>query len=198
MGVKVNKGMDPFADPRSVPRDRWDELAMTRRNHCHSSIPRDCRMLLRLVADVENSEWLGFGSREKYMRDGLGLDPVAVDLAIEFLRAGHYEVPVEFADAIAGGRKLRSGPGRPKAEEANGSDDNHSSDPIGRGSDYALARLERDRPELAEKVKAGELSANAAAVEAGFRKKPTALSQLRAAWRRATQDERETFISEVA
>jgi hypothetical protein len=30
-----------------------------------------------------------------------------------------------------------------------------------------------DRPDLAERVEAGELSANAAAEEAGFRKKPT-------------------------
>lgn len=34
---------------------------------------------------------------------------------------------------------------------------------------YALRRLKRDRPDLAEKVVAGALSAHAAAVEAGFR-----------------------------
>lgn len=41
------------------------------------------------------------------------------------------------------------------------------------GSDpsYLLARLKRDRPDLAAKVVAGELSAHAAAVEAGFRKR---------------------------
>jgi hypothetical protein len=36
---------------------------------------------------------------------------------------------------------------------------------------YTLARLRRDHPELAERVIAGEISANAAAIEAGFRKK---------------------------
>jgi hypothetical protein len=34
---------------------------------------------------------------------------------------------------------------------------------------YTLARLDRDAPELAAKVRAGDLSANAAAIEAGFR-----------------------------
>jgi hypothetical protein len=34
-------------------------------------------------------------------------------------------------------------------------------------------RLRRDRPDLAERVMRGELSAHAAAIEAGFRKKPT-------------------------
>jgi hypothetical protein len=37
---------------------------------------------------------------------------------------------------------------------------------------YTLDRLERERPDLFERVKAKELSANAAAIEAGFRKKP--------------------------
>lgn len=53
----------------------------------------------------------------------------------------------------------------------------HRSDnitPNNRGTSltYALRRLKRDRPDLAEKVIAGELSANAAAIAAGFRKKP--------------------------
>ena len=42
----------------------------------------------------------------------------------------------------------------------------------GNNPTYALKRLKRDRPDLAAKVIAGELSANAAAIEAGFRKKP--------------------------
>jgi hypothetical protein len=42
---------------------------------------------------------------------------------------------------------------------------------IGRGRDYNLARLARDRPDLAVRVRAGTLSANGAAVLAGFRRK---------------------------
>ena len=37
---------------------------------------------------------------------------------------------------------------------------------------HILARLDQKRPDLAAKVRAGELSANAAAIEAKFRKKP--------------------------
>lgn len=36
---------------------------------------------------------------------------------------------------------------------------------------YILARLRRDEPEMAERVMAGEISANAAAIQAGFRKR---------------------------
>src|SRR5262245_14484532 len=38
---------------------------------------------------------------------------------------------------------------------------------------YTLKRLKRDRPDLFQQVLGGGLSANAAAVEAGFRKQPT-------------------------
>lgn len=43
----------------------------------------------------------------------------------------------------------------------------------GTSKSYTLTRLERDHPELFKRVVAGELSANAAAIEAGFRKKKT-------------------------
>lgn len=43
---------------------------------------------------------------------------------------------------------------------------------------YTLDRLKREAPKLFEAVCAGELSANAAAIEAGFRKKPTAFEQV--------------------
>ena len=42
---------------------------------------------------------------------------------------------------------------------------------IGRGRNYNVARLDRDRPDLSARVHAGTMTANAAAVEAGFRKK---------------------------
>lgn len=40
----------------------------------------------------------------------------------------------------------------------------------GTGIEPTVARLKRDNPDLAERVIRGELSANAAAIEAGFRK----------------------------
>jgi hypothetical protein len=51
---------------------------------------------------------------------------------------------------------------------------------------YTLARLRRDRPDLAAQVEAGELSAHAAAIEAGFRRKPTPPDELRRAWAKAS------------
>lgn len=63
---------------------------------------------------------------------------------------------------------------------------------------YTLSRLKREFPDLFQQVVAGELSANAAAIKAGFRRKTTPLHNLRAAWKKATQAERDQFLSEVA
>jgi hypothetical protein len=61
---------------------------------------------------------------------------------------------------ILGGKP---GPGRGKKTESNGSR-LLSSNRV----DYTLARLRRDRPDLAAKVIAGTMTAHAAAVEAGL------------------------------
>lgn len=131
-----------------------------------------------------------------YMLEGLEIEPSATDLAIEFLRAAHLDVPVAFADAVDGGRKLLA---HGSNQHTRGGDNITSTTPLERGTsaEYTLARLDRDRPELAEQVRAGKLSANAAAIEAGFRKQPTALHLLRTAWRKANESERTTFLEEV-
>ena len=72
----------------------------------------------------------------------------------------------------------------------------HQSRGSGRGATYHLKRLKRDRPDLAKKVIAG--SANAAAIQAGFRKQPTGLDLLRKGWAKATKTERRIFLAEAA
>lgn len=68
----------------------------------------------------------------------------------------------------------------------------------GDGIEYTMARLERDYPEYHEKVKSGELSANAAAIEAGFRKPPlTPFEGLLKNWNSATSDDRARFLATV-
>ena len=63
---------------------------------------------------------------------------------------------------------------------------------------YTVTRLKSQRPDLFDRVKGGEISANTAAIEAGFRKQATPLKRLRAAWKKATSTERNQFLSEVA
>jgi len=67
----------------------------------------------------------------------------------------------------------------------------------GTSRSYTVSRLQREAPELFAQVVAGTLSANAAAIQAGFRKKPTALEMLLKAWKVATDDDRRLFLLEI-
>jgi hypothetical protein len=74
--------------------------------------------------------------------------------------------------------------------------------PDGNSVEAALRRLRDQRTDLHERVLAGELTAHAAMIEAGFRKPRKrdpmpGLSKLRRAWKRASADEREAFLREV-
>lgn len=62
---------------------------------------------------------------------------------------------------------------------------------------YVLDRLKRERPDLFTRVKANKLSANAAAIEAGFRKKPTPLEGIYKLLPKLSQSELEQLADEV-
>jgi len=66
---------------------------------------------------------------------------------------------------------------------------------------YALSRLEREFPGLYEKVKAGLMSANRAAVQAGFRaptKPKTRIEKCLALWNKMTDREKRVFLKEIS
>lgn len=70
----------------------------------------------------------------------------------------------------------------------------------GRGNSrsYTLARLQQHRPDLYEMVKAKQLTANAAAKEAGFRKQPDPYRQMCRLWERLCPQERDAFEDFIA
>lgn len=101
------------------------------------------------------------------------------------------------ADALAMWREAMKGEaGRPEKSRNNVTELEPAK--TGNSRAYTLSRLAKESPELYDRVKAGELSANAAAIQAGWRKKPSPLDLLRSAWRKASRSERETFLGEVA
>jgi hypothetical protein len=67
----------------------------------------------------------------------------------------------------------------------------------GNSKSYALSRLKRERKDLFESVCKGELTANKAAIQAGFRKVWTALEAGLAAWKRMTPEEKEEFRGRI-
>ncbi len=73
-----------------------------------------------------------------------------------------------------------------------------TSDGRGTNKAYTLDRLHRQAPELYEEVKAGNLSANAAAIKAGFRKKDTPLEAAIKAFNKLSEKERILFIEHIS
>jgi hypothetical protein len=96
-------------------------------------------------------------------------------------------VPAELAEKVGRLAKWGFGPGRGHKKR----DSNATS--FGRGTEYRLARLERDRPDLAAKVRAGTLKAFTATRQAGWIKTKTPLEHLQHWWRKATPSDRATF-----
>lgn len=88
------------------------------------------------------------------------------------------------------------GPGGDKKSKGRIINDNIINDTVDQGTSkaYTVSRLKRDRPDLFDKVVAGELSANGAAIEAGYKRVKTTLEQLQYYWDKATLEERQIVM----
>ena len=189
--------------------------------------PRDLNILRMSLGEVLRREPQAFTARldphrgkefsyrpdefRKFITDAI---PEGLSSNEETLRRllGECEERVLFDLAIARGRGGANNPhgcnGAPEAGDGINTDNVRVDSPpahdrspapaAGNSSSYAHRRLARARPDLLEKVKKGELSANAAMIEAGFRKVPTTLDVLRKAWAKATLEERLLFLQEVS
>ena len=192
MAVVIDSGSVEAEDLlRHVPTDKWRELMLARRRFLEIKLSHDCRCLVQFVNDAKLmfSE-LGFENAEVMIRDGYGLEPSEIAVAVRWLELNPPMEPIGLETAIElgkhGGARRKGNQGRiPTLNK--------------RGRDYDLARLDRDgHNELAAQVRAGTMSANAAAQQVGYRKPPSPLKQLRKAWAKASADERASFLAEIS
>ena len=201
-GVTIDSGPVAASDfLRDVPQEKWLDLMQVRKSFLRVNLPYDCRSLLQFVEDGEQMFGpLGFTSTDDFIERGLGLNPQDVAWAVDGLRRMKPDEPITFKAAMTLGQREigvsggKAGPGRGKKTDANGARLSKAPNSI----DYITARLDRDGfTELAAKVRAKEMSARAAGIEAGFIKPLTPLYRLRGAWKVATEDDRRTFLEEV-
>jgi len=169
----------PIASDRAgeIPPASWRDLMSERHRFCTQYLPKDCRNLLFFVEDGAANQWLDFGSRERYIAEGLGLDPEMVEWALEGLHRMRPEQAVSLDEMVVLGRR-EIGRGKPGPGRGHKTGDNVTRFPGDRGnsSKYTLARLNRDRPDLAAKVRAKEITTNAAAIQAGFRRQTVTIT----------------------
>jgi hypothetical protein len=93
----------------------------------------------------------------------------------------------EAAKEIIERGKLRAHGGDRRSEQGDNTKKDITLKGRGTSRSYTMARLDRDRPDLAAKVDAGLMTANAAAIEAKFRKKPTRKTRVQRTFDRIQQ-----------
>jgi hypothetical protein len=195
IGIRTGK-IDPLTPGAKIPAEDWKYLLSARRAHCHDQFQHDCKQLLFFIDDGRANNFFGYADEITYWREGLRLEPEAVSFAQTYLRV-HFarleagmggrdwrEIPFDRASALGKEYQLidamdepnrRSagshGRGRPIDVDNNESDINVYRRPTGTSAAAALRRLRKDRPDIHTRVLAGEMSAHAGMIEAGFRKK---------------------------
>lgn len=170
--VTIDSGPVEATDKfNNTPKDKWRLLLIAKRSFLITNLAYDCRCLIEFCEEAEAvySE-LGFKSPEEMIREGYELEPAQVSLAVAWLKANGTEKPVGLGE-IAPLAKHGNGTGDDNSRRKNRVD-NINSVKGGTDTEYTLRRLKRDAPELLVQIESGELSVNAAAIKAGFRKKP--------------------------
>jgi hypothetical protein len=88
--------------------------------------------------------------------------------------------------------------GKKGANQYVGCDNITSTPQRGTSASYRRKRLKGKRPDLYQHFLDGELTLIAAEIEAGIKKAETPLDRLRAYWKKASEQERRTFLKEVS
>jgi hypothetical protein len=120
--------------------------------------------------------------------EGIGIANPTVGQALDVAERAEQFDGSEVPEQVYG--KGKPGPGR-----GNKTDNDVIRFRQGNDPDYLTARIARDRPDIHQRMKDGKYkSVRAAAIEAGIIKVPTGLQQLQKAWRKASDDERQSFL----
>lgn len=183
---------DPDAPPGSLPWAKWFVgQAKLRR----SDLNRDATGLKAIIAKLEkHAGWqaLGFSSMVGMCKTELALEENEVELIRQAKRG------VTLGAVIAAAKRAKpSGP--PGTNQHSEGVDNVNSSKGGNDPDYLTARIARDRPDILEKMKAGEYrSVRAAAIEAGIVKVPTPYEQTTKLLAKLSKPERKRLYEALA
>jgi predicted DNA-binding transcriptional regulator len=105
--VKIHTGLHGGEPAALVPKDSWPTLATARSIACNRGLRENCRALVFFVEDASKNEWLGFGSFDAYVREGLTLEPEIVQWALDGLKKLDGDDAVTLDVAVKVGREER-------------------------------------------------------------------------------------------
>jgi hypothetical protein len=191
--------LDDIGNPDAPPgSSEWAKWMLGQAKLCRGDLERDVAGLQNLIKKLEkHGAWkaLGFVSFAFLCQMELQLDDRQLE-RIKHAKRGQAIGAVLAAETAEPMREQ----GRPK-EEQEGCENNGVNSTIIRGStnsQYLAARIARDRPDVLERMKAGEFrSVRAAAIEAGIVKVLTPLEQIRKLLPKLTAAERKALAEEL-
>ena len=204
-GVKILTG-----PPLETPLTQLEKVR-TRRTHAGlrasdalNRLSQDCRPLVQLLEEAEAAGWLDYSGRDEFITECIGRPVDVIEMAVAGLDLFDPSKPVPLEKAVKAEAARRMADAEPLAEHGNGPGRGHKRvDNIksfdatagGTSADYLAARIKRDRPDIAERVEAGEYrSIRAAAIDAGIVKPPCPVRQGRRAFSKMTADQRAEFL----
>lgn len=199
--VKVDQGPPEDARLSDMPEEFRRLRASSRGGRVLRALHKDCRGLAELLAEAEDANWAGLGSRDAFIVECLGRPVDVIDMALDGVRLFNLSEPVPLDKAVQAETARRMAEAEPMAKHGEigngrGSPDNvrSTSADYGNRADYLAARIKRDHPDIAARVEAGEFrSMRAAAVEAGIIKVPSPLMKAQKAVEKLEGDDLELF-----
>lgn len=193
--VKIDSGPLEATDKfEQVPKDKWRTLMRVKRDFLSINLAYDCRCLVEFCQEAElvYSD-CGFKSAPEMIQQGYELDPVEIELAVAWLKHNQpkqeigLEAITKTADKIRQLKDENPNWSQQQIAEEVGCTKGYVSQVFSKMSELdkslnipsALqsrtdqADFRKLPAELQQKVAAKEVSLNAAAIQAGIRKKPT-------------------------
>jgi hypothetical protein len=166
--VSINSGpVEAYYRPYMVPQEKWADLISKKKSFLKTKIKSDCRYLLEFVDDAEEM-WkaLGYESKEDLITNGYDLDPVEVDLAIQWLKikdskdAVPYTLAIQYAREMPKNEKAGAPVGHKGCNEYSANDKllTISKQDKGPTNQNHLRRIARDKPELLDEIEAGTIT----------------------------------------
>ena len=162
MNHNTTSMFDDIGDLGATPGSRlWVTAVLLETKACLANFESDAKHTggwIRSLKGEKSWEALGLASWPELLAR-LGLSKYEADALMRAESGKTRDLLKSHAEAGAGGGRGNKAPTNGRGFKYGGN------------TDYTKARLARDRPDLLTKVESGELSANAAAIEAGFRQR---------------------------
>jgi hypothetical protein len=179
----LDEPCDLNADPGTKPWARAVAREIRFRAKQFDSDVESLQSMIAIAADHNAWRPLGYISLDAFLIAEANFTQTIID-AVRNAKKGAKtgDVIAQVADARA---KPLADVGPPTKEEKDnvGNTNNKLN---GTTVDYTLRRLARDNPKLLDKIEAGELTVNQAAIQAGIRKKPTPEDQCLRAFKKCS------------